>query len=91
MFNVAIKTIDQHVRKKKYVIHIVLMSLFLNGLHNRQAYRGVLREKCSENMQQTYRRTFMLECDFNKVAKQRDASVSYEYCLYYYLKHVFVS
>ena len=67
------------------------MSLFLNGLHKRQAYRGVLREKCSENMQQTYRRTFMLECDFNKVAKQRDASVSYEYCLYYYLKHVFVS
>ena len=31
--------------------------------------RGFLRKNCSENMQQIYRRTSMLKCDFNKVAK----------------------
>ena len=29
---------------------------------------GVLSKKCSENMQQIYRRTLMPKCDFNKVA-----------------------
>ena len=33
--------------------------------------RGVSRKRCSENMQQIYRRTPMPKCDFNKVAKQR--------------------
>ena len=32
--------------------------------------RGVPSKRCSENMQQIYRRTSMLKCDFNKVAKQ---------------------
>ena len=32
--------------------------------------RGVLIERCSENMQQIYRRTPMQKRDFNKVAKQ---------------------
>ena len=36
----------------------------------KQPSRGVLRKKCSENMQQIYRRTPMLKCDFNKVALQ---------------------
>ena len=31
----------------------------------------VLRKRCSENMQQIYRRTPMQKCDFHKVAKQR--------------------
>ena len=31
---------------------------------------GVLIKKCSENMQQIYRRTSISQCDFNKVAKQ---------------------
>ena len=30
--------------------------------------RGVLRKKCSENMQQIYWRTPLTMCDFNKVA-----------------------
>ena len=34
----------------------------------KQPFRGVLRKRCSENMQQIYRRTTMLKCDFNKVA-----------------------
>ena len=33
--------------------------------------RGVLRKRCSENMQQIYRRTPMPKCDFNKVALQK--------------------
>ena len=32
--------------------------------------RGVLRKRCSENMQPIYRRTHMPKCDINKVAKQ---------------------
>ena len=34
----------------------------------KQPSRGVPRERCSENMQQIYRRTPMPKCDFNKVA-----------------------
>ena len=36
----------------------------------KQPSRGVPRKRCSENMQQIYRRTTMPKCDFNKVAKQ---------------------
>ena len=36
----------------------------------KQPSRGVPRKKCSENVQQIYRRTLMPKCDFNKVAKQ---------------------
>ena len=41
----------------------------LNALH-KQLSRGVLRKKCSENMQQIYKRTPMPKCDFNKLALQ---------------------
>ena len=36
----------------------------------KQPVRSVLRKRCSENMQQIYRRTLMWKCDFNKVASQ---------------------
>ena len=36
----------------------------------KQPPRGVFRQRCSENMQQIYRRTPKPKCDFNKVAKQ---------------------
>ena len=36
----------------------------------KQPSRGVLRKRCSENMQQIYMRTPMPKCDFNKVALQ---------------------
>ena len=32
----------------------------------KQPSRGVLRKRCSENMQQIYRRALMPKCDFNK-------------------------
>ena len=31
----------------------------------KQSFRGLLKKSCSENMQQIYRRTPMLKCDFN--------------------------
>ena len=34
----------------------------------RQPFRGVLKKRCTENMQQFYRRTLMPKCDFNKAA-----------------------
>ena len=37
-------------------------------LFQKQPPRGVLRKRCSENMQQIYRRTPKPKCDFNKVA-----------------------
>ena len=36
----------------------------------KEPFRGVLKNRCSENMQQIYRRTPIPKCDFNKVAKQ---------------------
>ena len=36
----------------------------------KQPPRGIPRKRCSEDMQQIYRRTPMLKCDFNKVASQ---------------------
>ena len=36
----------------------------------KQPFRGVLIKKCSENMQQIYRKTLMLKCDLSKVVKQ---------------------
>ena len=38
--------------------------------YQQQPPRGVPRNRCSENMQQIYRRTPMPKCDFNKVALQ---------------------
>ena len=39
-------------------------------IFSKQPFRGVFIKRCSENMQQVYRRTPMPKCDFNKVAKQ---------------------
>ena len=39
------------------------------GYFEKQPFGGVLRKRCSENMQQIYR-TPIPKCDFNKVAKQ---------------------
>ena len=45
---------------------------------NSSSEKAVLRKKCYENMQQIYRRTPTLKCDFNKVALRlwRYASVT---------------
>ena len=46
------------------------LNKYLTSYFNKQPSRGVLIERCSENMQQIYRRTPTPKCDFNKVAKQ---------------------
>ena len=38
------------------------------GEKQNKPIRGVPRKRCSENMQQIYRRTPIPKCDFNKVA-----------------------
>ena len=43
---------------------------FLTMNIQKQPPRGILKKRCSENMQQIYRRTPMPKCDFNKVAFQ---------------------
>ena len=42
---------------------------FLDHHYQKQPFRGVLRKKCSKNMEQIYRRTPMPKSDFNKVTK----------------------
>ena len=44
----------------------------------KQPHRSVLCNRCSENMQQIYRRTPMQKCDFNKVAKQYGLAAYFE-------------
>ena len=56
----------------------IVTTLTLHGLKvyqnknllQKQPPKGVFKERCSENMQQIYRRTSMPKCDFNKVAFQ---------------------
>ena len=60
---------SQHeLERKRYNIYCWYKETYTNI--QKQPPRGVPRKKCSENMQQIYRRTPMPKCDFNKVAKQ---------------------
>ena len=40
----------------------------------KQSTRGVLKKKCSKNMQQIFRRTPMPKCDLNKIALRHGCS-----------------
>ena len=55
-----------------YGAYFIIWTLLWNiqNIYQKQPFRGVLREKCSGNMQQFYKRTPMPKCDFNKVALQ---------------------
>ena len=55
--------------------HIVrrFKSIYLDDQN--QSFRGVLKKKGSENMQQVYTRTPMPKCDFNKVALKYAANL----------------
>ena len=46
--------------------------VFSHSILQKQPTRGVLKKRCSENMQQIYRSTPMPNCDFNKVAIQEE-------------------
>ena len=55
-----------------FISNIVVLNWVKHSFYpcnfQKQPPRGVLKKKFSENMQQIYRRTPMLKCDFNKVA-----------------------
>ena len=54
-------------------LYVFLVKIFLScsiAQCWKQPSRCVLRERCSENMQQIYRRTPMLKCDFDEVTWQ---------------------
>ena len=59
---------ERKISHHKFVTHIknFTRNLFKD---QKQPPRGVLSKRCFENMQQTYRRTPMRMCDFNKVVK----------------------
>ena len=58
----------------KYQMIPTVITIYKTTWHicdlQKQPYRGVLGKRCSENMQQTYRRTPMPKCNFNEVALQ---------------------
>ena len=65
--------INNDIKDSKLSWDITLKILFSYLIYKeieKQPPRGVLRKRCSENMQQIYRRTPMPKSDFNKVAKQ---------------------
>ena len=66
-------------RKKSAVKHFIEKPVWLNfvnlsplskivTIRQKQPFRGNFRKRCSENMQQIYRKTPTPKCDFNKVA-----------------------
>ena len=62
--------------KTKYIKNDFLKRMVLKEIEifnqnkiQEQPFRGVLRKRGSENMQQIYRRTFKSKCDFNKRCK----------------------
>ena len=59
--------------------------------HNqKQLSRGAFRKRCSKNMQQIYRRTSMLMCDFSKVAKNIFIEITFRYkCSPVNVLHIF--
>ena len=57
---------------ENFLINSVSLCYCLNNksIFQKQPPRGVPRKRCSENIQEIYRRTPMPKCDFNKVALQ---------------------
>ena len=68
-----LQKIFPRIWKYNLVLLVNEKNLLFSGIVNssqKQPPRGVFKKRCSENMQQIYRRTPMPKCDFNKVAKQ---------------------
>ena len=72
LLSILIPWWQQHFRRKFFFFPIYFNMFLTNEkiLLKSMIARGVLRKRCSENVQQIYRRKPMLKCDFNKVAKQ---------------------
>ena len=66
-------SVDFILMDEEFEIKLRLDDMFVSDMvvHlQKQPSRGVLSKRCSENMQQIYRRTPMPKCDFNKVGLQ---------------------
>ena len=48
---------------------------YIDTNEQKEPSRGVVGKRCSEIMQQIYRRSPVPKCDFNKVALQRKAAL----------------
>ena len=57
----------------------------------KQPSRGVLKKRCSENMQQIYRRTPMPKCDFNKLLCNFIETALWHGCSPVNLLHIFTA
>ena len=67
IFSNSVCTVKYNDQKESRLLLYILREDNL-GKIQKPPSRGVLRKRCSENMQQSYRRTLMPKCDFNKVA-----------------------
>ena len=61
--------ISMNLLELMHVGYKFLAIIDLDSYIQKQPPKGVPRKRCSENMQQIYRRTPMPKCDFNEVAK----------------------
>ena len=61
---------SHHFLDRHYVLQIFRSFADIVKYTQMQLSRGVLKKRRSENMQQSYRRTAMPKCDFDKVWKQ---------------------
>ena len=63
-------TIERLIKARLHgPIEILYLFLAEDFKLQKRPFRGVLEKKCSENMQQIYRRTPMPKCDFNKMVR----------------------
>ena len=60
------------------------------GIQQKQSSRVVLRKRCSENMQQIYRRTPMSKCEFNKLHFSMGALLYIKFAACIFSEHVFL-
>ena len=57
-------------KQSPHLIYVVFIFFSSFKWNLEDPSRGVLRKRCSETMQQIYRRTSMPKCGFNKIGKQ---------------------
>ena len=75
------------INEKPLLIHI--LSHISRSKGQKHPPRGVLWKSHSENMQQSYRRTPMSKCDFNKVVLQLYWNHTSSWCSPVNLQHIF--
>ena len=60
------------------------------GIQQKQSSRGVLRKRCSENMQQIYRRTPMSKYEFNKLHFGMGVLLYIKFATCIFSEHIFL-